>query len=70
MIAPVVKSPVVKAPGIKTTEGHVHCPICTHTVLAKVECNGKRVKVVAGQKCQRCHASLDAAALLYIREAA
>lgn len=55
---------------VKTAEGRVHCPICTHTVPATVEYTDRRMKVVRGQKCQRCHASLDAAALLYMRQAA
>jgi len=54
----------------KTAAGTVHCPICTHSVPADVEYVGKRIKVIAGQKCQRCHSSLDAAALLYLRHAA
>ena len=60
----------MKVLAVKTAKGQVHCPICTHSVPADVEYQGKRVKVVPGQKCQRCHASLDAAALLYLREAA
>lgn len=60
----------MKAPVAKAAEGHVHCPICTHTVPAAIEYVGKRVKVLSGQKCQRCQSSLDAAALLYVRQAA
>lgn len=55
---------------VKTAKGTVHCPICTHSVPADVEYVGKRIKVIAGQKCERCHSSLDAAALLYLRHAA
>jgi uncharacterized Zn finger protein (UPF0148 family) len=40
--------------------GSVYCPICTHTVPATVETNGRAIKVKAGQKCGRCSASLDA----------
>lgn len=58
------------APKNQVTQGFVHCPMCTHTVSANVEHVGKRVRVAPGQKCQRCQASLDAAALLYMREAA
>jgi uncharacterized Zn finger protein (UPF0148 family) len=65
-----MESPAVKKPQVKTAEGRVHCPICTHTVPATVEFTDRRMKVVPGQKCQRCHASLDAAALLYLRQAA
>ena len=52
------------------SKAYLHCPICTHTVPATVEYTDRRMKVVPGQKCQRCHASLDAAALLYLRQAA
>ena len=57
-------------PASKTVRGVVHCPICTHSVPANVEYTAKRVKVIAGQKCQRCGSSLDAAALLYLQNAA
>jgi uncharacterized Zn finger protein (UPF0148 family) len=60
----------MKAPVVKTATGFVHCPMCTRTVQAVVEHAGKKIKVTAGQKCQRCGASLDAAAMLYMREAA
>lgn len=61
---------VEKKPVIKTASGQVHCPICTHSVPAEVEYVGKRIRVIAGQKCARCQSSLDAAALLYLRHAA
>ena len=48
----------------------VHCPICTHNVPAQVEEIKKRVRVVPGQKCARCHSTLDAAVVLPQREAA
>lgn len=54
----------------KISTGQVHCPICTHSVPADVEFGGKRAMVVTGQKCERCHSSLDAAAVLYLRHAA
>jgi uncharacterized Zn finger protein (UPF0148 family) len=41
--------------------GAVYCPICTHTVQATVETNGRSTKVKRGQKCGRCSAALDAA---------
>ena len=63
-------TPVARKVEVKTAEGQVHCPICTHTVPASVEYTERRMKVVPGQKCRRCHASLDAAALLYLRQAA
>ncbi|HKW98525.1 MAG TPA: hypothetical protein VJN43_12385 [Bryobacteraceae bacterium] len=50
--------------------GQVHCPICTHTVGAEVEQLGKKIRVVPGQKCPRCSATLDAAAVLEVLEAA
>jgi hypothetical protein len=50
------------AAGSKVHEavGHVYCPICTHTVDAKVTFAGKLTRVSPGQKCQRCASSLDA----------
>ncbi len=45
-------------------KGQVHCPMCTHTVGAEVDMNGRRAKTVAGQKCSRCHSSLDAAVVM------
>jgi hypothetical protein len=51
-------------------KGQVHCPICTHTVDADVEQLGKTVRVAPGQKCPRCSATLDVAAVLQILEAA
>jgi hypothetical protein len=65
-----METPVARKAEVKTAEGQVHCPICTHTVPASVEYTDRRMKVVPGQKCRRCHASLDAAALLYLRQAA
>jgi len=44
--------------------------MCTHSVEAEVEAIGKGVKVVAGQKCPRCSATLDVAGVLEVREAA
>lgn len=40
--------------------GSVYCPICTHTVQATVETDGRATKVKPGQKCGRCSAALDA----------
>jgi hypothetical protein len=50
--------------------GQVYCPICTHTVNGEVKTDGKKAAVVAGQKCPRCAASLDAGIVLHIEEAA
>jgi len=44
--------------------------MCTHSVPAEVEHVKKRMIVKAGQKCPRCAASLDAAAVLYLLNAA
>ena len=51
-------------------KAQVHCPICTHTVGADVEQLGKRTRVVPGQKCPRCAATLDVAAIVEVLEAA
>ena len=48
----------------------VHCPICTHNVPARTEVVNKRIRVVPGQKCPRCHSTLDVAVVLLHREAA
>jgi len=61
---------MVKAITRQRVKGHVHCPICTHTVDADVEQVGKIVRVVPGQKCSRCSATLDVAAVLQVMEAA
>lgn len=48
----------------------VHCPICTHTVEARVITTRKRSFVKPGQKCPRCNSSLDAAYVLHYDRAA
>jgi len=50
--------------------GQVHCPMCTHTVAAEVEQVGTKMRVVPGQRCPRCAATLDVAAVLEVLEAA
>ena len=55
--------------GNKALRARVHCPICTHTVQAEVVTvgdgwNRRKMKVVEGQKCGRCSATLDAAYIL------
>lgn len=60
----------MKAPVAKVAEGKVHCPMCTHAVPGKIEYTPRRMKVVPGQKCERCGASLDVAVVLYLRQAA
>ena len=57
------------APG-KEAQGAVYCPLCTHTVDAKVVYNGRSARVVAGQKCPRCSSSLDAGYVLHVNRAA
>lgn len=55
---------------VQTARALVHCPICTHTVKADIEIIAKRTRVIPGQKCERCHSALDAAAFLYLAFAA
>lgn len=50
--------------------GQVHCPICTHTVPADVDMEGKKIRVTPGQHCPRCSATLDAAWVVRLQEAA
>ena len=52
------------------TEGRVFCPICTHTVAANLNLNGKIPRVIPGQRCPRCRATLDVAVIVQIPEAA
>jgi hypothetical protein len=51
-------------------KGHVHCPICTHTVPANINIAGKYPRVAGGQKCPRCQSSLDVAVVVQVLEAA
>jgi hypothetical protein len=60
----------LKAPEKKMAKGQVHCPMCTHSVSGEVVYTSRWMKIVPGQKCERCGASLDAAAVLYLRNAA
>ncbi|MCU1329057.1 MAG: hypothetical protein JWN34_4427 [Bryobacterales bacterium] len=62
--------PASQAPRQETGRAHVHCPMCTHSVPAEVNYVKKRMVVKAGQKCPRCAASLDVAAVLYLLHAA
>ncbi|HYW45831.1 MAG TPA: hypothetical protein VE959_23410 [Bryobacteraceae bacterium] len=52
------------------TKGQAHCPICTHTVPADIDLKGRYPRVAAGQRCERCGASLDVAVVVQIPEAA
>ncbi len=54
----------------KGLNGQVHCPICTHTVPAVIDIVGKRARVSPGQRCPRCAATLDAAIVVQIPQAA
>lgn len=54
----------------KGLNGHVHCPICTHTVPASIDIIGKRARVSPGQRCPRCAAALDAAIVVHLPQAA
>jgi hypothetical protein len=60
----------MKAPVAKVAAGKVHCPMCTHSVVGNIEYTPRYMKVVPGQKCERCSASLDVAVVLYLRNAA
>ncbi|HZT74761.1 MAG TPA: hypothetical protein VE996_14025 [Terriglobales bacterium] len=46
----------------------IHCPMCTRTVdglaVPEVRLGRTRLRVMPGQKCSRCHASLDAGYVL------
>ncbi len=52
------------------TKGHVHCPMCTHTVPAEIDLKGKVARAAPGQICPRCGSSLDVAVVVQIPEAA
>jgi hypothetical protein len=58
-----------------TVNAIVYCPMCTHTVPAKVgfirSASGRKLpRVTAGQTCPRCSAKLDAAYVMRIDRAA
>lgn len=69
LIGPVSMAPRMSA-GPHVERAHVHCPMCTHSVPADVTTTKKRMAVKSGQKCPRCRASLDVAAVLYLLNAA
>jgi hypothetical protein len=54
----------------REVHGSVYCPLCTHTVPATVLYTARAAKVMPGQKCPRCHSSLDAGYVLRVRQAA
>lgn len=53
---------------IEGLRARIHCPMCTRTVegtaIPEVRLGRSRLKVMPGQKCSRCHASLDAGYVL------
>ncbi len=52
-------------------EGKAYCPICTHTVPARIQVLGKRAaRVTPGQKCGRCSSALDAGIVVSVLQAA
>lgn len=61
---------VLAKPATKSFPGGVHCPICTHTVEARVILSGRHTFVQPGQKCPRCASSLDAGYVLNHKQAA
>ena len=56
-------------PAARQVMASVYCPLCTHTVPATVLYSGRSAKVVPGQKCARCHSSLDAGYVLRLVDA-
>lgn len=54
----------------KVFDSQVYCALCTHTVSAKLITTARGAKVIAGQKCSRCQANLDAAFVLSSVQAA
>jgi hypothetical protein len=51
----------------KELAGEVYCYLCTHVVKASVVAVGRhRIHVKPGEKCSRCGASVEAAAVLRI----
>lgn len=59
-------------PRHKTSEGKgaVYCPICTHTVEARITYAPKTAVVTPGQRCPRCSSSLDAGYVIRAERAA
>ena len=59
-----------KAAAVRESEGFAHCPMCTHTVPAQVVSTRKTSFTKPGQKCPRCGATLDAAYVIGLNQAA
>ena len=52
------------------TAGQVLCPICSYTVPAELDLSGTRARVVPGQRCPRCQATLEVAVIVQVPQAA
>lgn len=63
---------MILKPKVETREetASVYCFICTHTVEAKVLIGAKGPVVKPGQKCARCHSSIDSGFVLRQQRAA
>jgi len=48
----------------RESRGWVYCPICTHTVEARILILGRTARVQPGEKCGRCGSSLEAGSVL------
>ena len=55
---------------VTETHGTVYCPMCTHTVDATIVVGRRASYTKPGQKCARCHASLDAGYVMRLDQAA
>ena len=55
---------------VTESRGTVYCPMCTHTVDATIIVGRRSSYVKPGQKCARCHASLDAGYVMKLDQAA
>jgi len=53
-----------QSPPAEETRASVYCPICTHIVDATIVAGRKGPISKPGQKCARCHSSLDAGYVL------
>ena len=66
----VIMKNVTKIAEPKQATAKVYCPMCTHTVDANVEPQGRHMRVSHGQKCPRCSGALDAGYIMYLERAA
>lgn len=67
--------PTQASPEIVPQTAKVYCPMCTHTVEARIQPaaafpGSRRRFVEPGQKCAHCSASLDAGYIFPVRHAA